>query len=127
VGGNPNGLFPNIWGFVGPTVAVTVANGQRVYVSANKYMGSSAGAGAGGVGGLDTAICIQPQGGGALQNFNIWMGGGSVPANTRVPWGASVVWTGVGSWNTGLCARSSAPANWNYNEWGYTSALVFQP
>jgi hypothetical protein len=109
---------------VGPTVAVTVANAQRIHISAHKYMGSG-----GGASGLDTTICHQPALGGAVTILNLGMWGGSVPANTRIPWGATAVISGLaaGSYNVGLCARSGVPANWNSNEWGFTSALVFQP
>lgn len=102
---------------------MTVAAGQRVHVSSHKYMGSTVGAN-----GLDTAVCTQPSGGGALTTQGGAMFGGQVPANTRIPWGITAVLTlAAGSYNTGLCARSAAPANWNSNEFGYTSALVFQP
>ncbi len=113
----------NTYAFVAPTVLVTVANGQRVHVSSHKYMGSTVGAN-----NLETGICTQPQGGGALTLVGDGMLGGQVSANNRISWGLTAVITpAAGSYNTGLCVRVSAPANWNSNEWGYTSALVFRP
>ncbi|MCX4246715.1 hypothetical protein [Paraliomyxa miuraensis] len=123
-GTNPNGLAANTWGFVGQTVNVTVAVGQRIHVTSHKYMGSSVDAT-----GLGTGICYQVQGGGGapiLQGGA--MLGGQVSANTRIAWGASaVIQPAAGTYTVGLCASSGVPANWNLNEWGYTSALVFQP
>ena len=107
-----------------PTVTVTVATGQRVHVSSHKYMG----AGIFGASDLDTAVCYQSTGGGALVIVGAEMLDGQVPGSTRIPWGITAIITpAAGTYNTGLCARSSAPGNWNNNEWGYTSAMVFQP
>ena len=31
----------------------------------------------------------------------------------------------AGTYTIGMCGSAFAPANWNNNEWGYVSALVF--
>jgi hypothetical protein len=106
---------------VGPTVNVTVAAGQRIHVTSHKYMGSSTGAS-----GLDLFVCTQ-QGADPIASAGSGMFNGSVPAGTRIAWGISGVLTPVaGTYTVGMCARSPTPANWNSNEFGYTSALVFQ-
>jgi len=119
-GGDPSSTL----GFIGPTVSVTVSDGQRVYVSSHKALGSSS---AGGAGDLDLYICYRVSGSVITPTT---VGGGSynmaVPQNTRVPMGLTAVISGLtaGTYDVGLCGITSS-ANWNSNEYGYTSALVF--
>ena len=122
LGTNPNDLTANTLGFVGPTVTVTVANEQRVHLSAHKFMGSTTGASE-----LNTYACYQLTSGGTLTPVGGGMWGGQVPAGTRLQWGISAVLTlAPGTYTAGMCARASTPADWDSNEWGYASALVFQ-
>jgi hypothetical protein len=46
--------------------------------------------------------------------------------NMRQTFGISAVLTGLaaGTYNVGTCGSSSNLANWNNNEWSYTSAMV---
>lgn len=112
----------NATDFLAPTVSVTVAANQKVHVVSNKALGAAATAATG----LNLYICyklganpITTVGGGSL--------GHALPPNTRVLYEMNAVITGLaaGIYNVGLCGSSALPANWNNNEWGYTSALVF--
>jgi hypothetical protein len=53
--------------------------------------------------------------------------GYAISQNTRQSFGLSAVLSNLaaGTYKVGLCGFSVSP-DWNYNEWGYTSALVFQ-
>jgi hypothetical protein len=109
--------------FVAPTVQVTVAAGQSVYVSSTKYMGSSAGGF-----GLLTNVCFQDTAGGSVTHIGSGMAGGTVPAGTRIPWTATGVFSPpAGTYDTGLCVWVANPGQWDLNEFGSTSAVVFQP
>jgi hypothetical protein len=109
--------------FLGPTVSVTVGDGQRVYVSSNKALGSTV---AGGATDLGLAICYRLAGTADIISVGGWSLGLRVPQNTRVPMGLTAVISGLeaGTYDVGLCGSTSS-ANWNSNEYGYTSALVF--
>jgi hypothetical protein len=108
--------------FLGPVVTVTVGANQKVSVVANKALGSTAAAGALD---LDIWMCSQLNADPLVQHgaaiFDL-----RVPQNTRVTFGLSWVFTGLapGTYNFGLCGLSSNFANWNSNEFGYTSALT---
>lgn len=103
---------------------VTVGEGQAVHVTSNKAFGSSSAAGAHS---LNLFICSRPHGSTATPAA---YGGGSlgnrVAQNTRVTMGLSAVITDLsaGTYQVGLCGYSIDGANWNSNEYGYTSALV---
>ena len=53
--------------------------------------------------------------------------GNKVAANTRVIMGMSAVIQGLapGNYEVGLVGSSSDYVNWNSNEWGYTTAVVY--
>jgi hypothetical protein len=53
--------------------------------------------------------------------------GNRVGANTRVTMGLSAVITGLapGNYQVGLTGLSSDAANWNSNEYSYTTATVY--
>ncbi|MCA9598089.1 MAG: collagen-like protein [Myxococcales bacterium] len=114
--------------FMGPTVNVTVtSSAQRVFVNANKAFGTASATGATS---LNLYVCYRLSGstttpslvGGAIL-------GNRVTNNTRVPMGISGVFGNLaaGTYTVGMCGSSSDATNWNSNEWGYTSALVFLP
>ena len=101
--------------------SVPVVAGQKVFVMSSKALGASTVA----ANDLDLWICYQ-QGSGALVQV-----GGAIfdlraDANTRQIYSLSAVIAGLaaGTYNVGLCGTSSS-ANWNSNEYSYTSALVF--
>jgi hypothetical protein len=108
-------------GFISPGVNVTVAAGQKVYVSSNAAMGALGTAATG----LRLYIC-RAQGAVVTQ-----VGDGSwdytAAPNQRHSFGLSAVITGLpaGTYTVGLCGTAATPANWSNNEYGYTSALVF--
>lgn len=112
--------------FLGPTVGVAVASGQSVFVVADKAFGSVA---VGGAASLNLWICYQASGAMSPVQVGGGMFGLQVQQNTRVVFGASAVITALAPdiYTVGLCGTDNGNGNWNSNEWGYTSALVFQP
>jgi hypothetical protein len=110
--------------FLGPTVNVTLAAGQRAHLVTDKAFGSTAG---GGGQDLDVWACYQNTAGGAITQQGNAMLDMRVPQNTRLPFGINFIYSGLaaGTYSIGLCGFTSNPASWNFNEWGYTSALVF--
>ncbi len=110
--------------FIGPTVVVTVATGQRVFVTANKALGSTV---VGGANGLNLYICYQSTvSGSVVTPHGAGSFGYTVDQNQRASFGLNDVVTGIvaGSYNVGLCGSSPSAANWNSNEYGYVSAMV---
>ena len=127
-GNHPNTLPPNTYGFVGATITVAVTPGQRLHVTANKAMGSSI---VGGANGLGIVVCSLPVGapaGTAPSTYGGAILGLSVPQNTRITFGISGIIANLpeGSHIVGMCAQASTPAEWNSNEYGYTTVLVLQ-
>jgi archaellum component FlaG (FlaF/FlaG flagellin family) len=110
--------------FIGPTVNVTLAAGQRAHMVVEKALGSTA---AGGAIDLDTYPCHQLTGGGALTVNGAGIFDQRVPQNIRIPFGMNWVYSGLpaGTYTIGMCGFTSNAAAWNNNEWGYISALVF--
>jgi collagen triple helix repeat protein len=113
--------------FLAPPVTVTIASGQSVFVQASKAFGSTAPTGAAS---LDLFICHRPSG---SVNPPTTVGAGisdnRVPQNTRVAMGLSGVITGlaVGNHEVGMCGDDDGNGGWNFNENGYTSAIVIKP
>jgi hypothetical protein len=111
--------------FIGPTVTVAVAAGQKVMVIANKGLGATTTAATGlslyiGYAASATPTTVITVGGGIL---NL-----TCPANTRLLENMNGIITGLsaGTYVVGIAGSSSAATTWNNNEWGYISALVFQ-
>jgi hypothetical protein len=106
--------------FIGPTVSVTVAANQKIFVSSHAALGASAAAASG----LNLYICYQS---GAINTVGLGSFGYTAAANQRLNFGLSAVITGLaaGTYIVGLCGSSTNAANWVNNEWGYTSAMVF--
>jgi hypothetical protein len=106
--------------FIGATVSVTITAGQKIFVSSHVALGASGAAASA----LNLAICRQ-SGGITIVGGESW--GHTAAANQRHNFGLSAVITGLpaGTYIVGLCGYSSNAANWNSNEYGYTSALVF--
>jgi hypothetical protein len=120
MGGNPTASLT----FLGPSVMVTVATGQKIFVSGTKAFGSTA---VGGANALDLFVCYQSNAAGASI---VKVGSGlfnlSVPQNIRLPFSLSAdfVTLNPGTYLVGLCGLSSNAPNWNFNEWGYVTAFV---
>jgi len=128
----PKPVFSNGYGndpwntnrFVAPSVTVTVtSSSQQILVTSNKALGSVPGASS-----MNLYIGYRAVGSTAAPNT---VGGGifgnKVAANTRVIMGMSGVITGLapGSYDVGLVGISTDYVNWNSNEWGYTTAVVY--
>ena len=114
--------------FLGPTVSVTIAAGNRIAVVGTAALGSTV---AGGGTMSRFSACHQPSGGGALvDNDGDWFASVRVAQNTRVPMTASQRISGLaaGTYNVGLCYQMTAgqPAGWNTNDWVTTYVFVTQ-
>jgi len=107
--------------FISATVNVTVAAGQKVLVV------SSAGLGAGVTAATSLNLYICYSTGGPLTTVGGGIFGLTAPANSRQLYDLNTVIFSLApnTYTVGLCGSSAVPANWNNNEWSYTSALVF--
>ncbi|MDB4957104.1 MAG: hypothetical protein JWO36_4673 [Myxococcales bacterium] len=112
----------NVTAFITPTVSVTIAANQKIYASANAGLGSLATAGTA----LNIYMCYQLSGG-PVTTWSLGMFGLTSAANSRQVYGISAVMSGLGAgtYAVGMCGSSTSAANWNNNEWGYLSAMVF--
>jgi hypothetical protein len=110
--------------FIGPTALIMTTAGQKVLVTASKALGSST---IGGALDLNLHICYRTNGTTVAPTS---VGGGiygnQVAQNTRQIFtvSASVTLFTAGNYDVGLCGFSSNAANWNYNEFGYVTALA---
>ncbi len=110
--------------FLAPPAVVQVGAGQAVHVTSNKAFGSTV---TGGADSLDLFVCHRPQGSTDVPTI---IGEGvfnnRVAQNTRVTMGLSGVITGLpaGSHQVGMCGDDDGNGNWNFNEFGYTSAMA---
>lgn len=110
--------------FIGPTLNVTLAAGQRAFMQVTKSLGAT-GANASG---LNVYPCYQNTGGGPLTTQGGGVFGLAVVPTQRILFDMNYVYFGLaaGSYTIGMCGASAAnSANWNNNEWGYISAMVF--
>jgi len=106
------------------TVTVNSAN-QRILVTSHKALGSGVVGGANGLNlfigyrSAGTTVSPTPVGNGTFGN--------QVPQGTRVTMGLSAVVTGLapGNYEVGLMGNSAGAANWNNNEFSYTTATVY--
>jgi hypothetical protein len=122
-GGSPT----DTWDFVTSTPTVTITEpGQKIFVVSNKAFGS---ANAGGADDLDLAIGYRATGSSGAPNL---IGGGvlnnQIQQNDRIVMGLSGIISGLapGTYQVGLAAKSTDAANWNSNEYSYTTAIVIQ-
>lgn len=106
--------------FIGPTLSVTVAAGQKVMMVVNKALGAGATAATS----LNLWPCYQATGG-TVTTAGGGILGYSCPANTRLNFGINYIFTGLpsGTYTFGLGGYTSS-ANWTNNEWGYISIIV---
>ena len=116
--------------FIVPPVRVTVAAGQRAYVSSNAALGADGVA----AGDLDLNICVFDSVNGTPFNPAYPIGEGMVgltsPPNSRLTYNLSAITSDglAGSYWFGLCGRTTveqAP-NWSNNDNGTTSVIVFR-
>jgi len=113
--------------FLAPPTTVTVnSSTQVVHIVSNKAFGATLGASD-----LYLRMCYRVSGSAATPTIIggsiAYSGPQALPADTtRIVMGLSANVSGLaaGDYTVGLCG-TSASGNWNYNEWGYTTALVF--
>ncbi|MBX3125671.1 MAG: collagen-like protein [Polyangiaceae bacterium] len=119
-GNTPSGTLQ----FLGPTVNVTLTATQRALVDSMKAFGTSNAS----AGQLRLWMCYRLS---SSAGTPTQVGGGTynlqTTSGTRVPMGLSaVVGPLTGTYTVGLCGLTAdSNANWNSNEWGYTTALVY--
>jgi hypothetical protein len=112
------------WNMISATVPVTITTvGQSVFVTSNVALGSTV---VGGASNLDIAICY------TIMDLLISGSSGGlfdmkVAQNTRQVFSLSYIITNLfpGTYSVGMCATTNGNANWNNNEYSFTSALVF--
>lgn len=115
--------IPTTAGFISPTVSVTITSTtQKVYMTACKGIGSTA---AGGASGLNLWPAYQ-LGSGTVNTVGSGIYGLQMAQNTRQVATVTWVFTGLaaGTYNFGMAGAASAPANWNFLEYGYVSAML---
>ena len=109
--------------FISPAAVVTIAAGQKIYVVGSAALGSTA---AGGASQLNLYVGYQLSSGGTVTTANFGEFGLTAPQGQRLVFTQSWVITGLpaGTYNVGLVGSSTAPTNWNNNEWSHVTALV---
>lgn len=112
--------------FLSPTAVVSItAPGQKIIVTSHKALGSTV---VGGASELNIWIGYRISGGaGDPSTVGSGMYGLRVAQNTRVTMGINGIIEGlpVGDYEVGMVGNGFAGfANWNNNEYGYTTALV---
>jgi hypothetical protein len=108
-------------------VSVTIASDtQKILVTSSKAFGTSTAFGAFGAQDLNLYVCHET--GGALTPVGGGVMGLRAAADSRHLFTLSATITGLapGTYRFGLCGYSSDAASWNFNEFGYTTALVTQ-
>jgi hypothetical protein len=117
LGNSPNATTQ----FLTPVVQLSVAEGEKVHIVANKAFGTQAAP----AGGLDLYPCYQLKliGAPILKNWGgIW--DNSLPANSRVTMGVNSVIDGLnGTYNFGMCGDDDGNGNWTSNDYGYVSVI----
>ncbi|MBS2027165.1 MAG: collagen-like protein [Deltaproteobacteria bacterium] len=103
------------------SVSVTIAAGQNILVTSVANLGSTA---SGGATSLDIDICY-------VSGTTLFTSGGGlfgerVAQNTRLPFSLTSVLSGLaaGTYSVGLCGTTNGNANWNNNEYSYTTATI---
>jgi hypothetical protein len=125
--GSGNGLNPGATSeFIGPTLTVTTtASNQKVYVNVSKALGSTNASGANSLNiyvayRLSSATGAPTSVGGGI--FGIRVG-----QNQRITVAINGVITipAAGTYTVGMSGSSTDSANWNSNEYGYITAMLF--
>jgi ABC-type taurine transport system substrate-binding protein len=90
---------------------------------ADKALGSTS---VGGAAALNLWICHKLSSATTPSSVGGGILGNQVAQNTRQIFGmsADIAALASGTYQVGLCGSSSNAANWNYNEYGYVTALV---
>jgi VCBS repeat protein/collagen triple helix repeat protein len=119
-GSTPNGTVQ----FLAPPAVVTIAAGQKIYVESSKALGSTV---SGGANDLDLWIGYRIQGPNPITTFGQGSFDYAVLQYTRANFGLSAVLSSLaaGTYEVGLVG-STGSFNWNSNEFGYSTAIVFQ-
>jgi hypothetical protein len=123
LGNDPTGSFA----MLADPVSVTVASStQKILVTSTKAFGTSTTFGAFGAQDLNLYVCHET--GGALTPVGGGVLGLRAAADSRHLFTLSATVTGLapGTYQFGLCGYSTDAASWNFNEFGYTTALVSQ-
>jgi Collagen triple helix repeat (20 copies) len=104
-----------------PTSVSLTTNTQRIHVTSSAALGSTVGANS-----LSLWVCYRAGAAGTPNVLGGGMFGLTVAANERHVFTMSAVSTqlAAGIYQVGLCGAAGTPAQWNNNEFSYTTALV---
>ncbi len=109
--------------FIGPTVNVSITAGQKIMMVVSKALGSTS---AGGANSLNIYPAYQA-GAGVVTTQGGGIFGIACAQNTRETVSINYIFSGLaaGTYTVGMAGSSTNAANWNNNEYGYISAIVF--
>lgn len=121
--GASGGGVPATYGFIGQTVNVTITAGQKIFVDASKSLGSTA---VGGATNLNLYVGYMEVSGTTPSPTGAGVFGLTCLQNTRQIYSLSGIISGLpaGTYTVGLVGYSITPDNWNWNEYGYVTAMV---
>ncbi len=109
--------------FIGVTTTVTITAGQRIMMSVSQALGSTL---VGGASSLNIYPAYQLSGGGLVTALGGGIFGIQCPQNTRQTVSINGIFTlPAGTYTIGMAGSSTNSANWNNNEWGYLSYMIF--
>lgn len=120
-GNNPTGTRD----FLAAPVTLTLQSGQKAMVVSSKALGSSS---VGGAANLNLYICYKLTSGGPISTIGAGSYGLRVGQNDKAMFSLNAIVSGLpaGTYSVGLCGETTdLNTNWNFNEYSYTSAIVF--
>ena len=77
---------------------------------------------------LNLFMCYRNTNGGSITTLGLGIYGLRIPANTRIPFSLSYSTDPLppGTYQVGLCGTCADPAQWNSNEFSYTTAMAYK-
>lgn len=104
---------------------VELTEPASILIHSTRGMGSTTGVNS--TGSLNLYLCYRDANGGSIVSLGGGIFGLSVPAGTRIPFSLSYStdFLPPGNYEVGLCGTTNDPSQWNSNEWGYTTAMVY--
>ncbi len=121
----PAGAPTSTLSFLSPIAVVTVSGAQRVFVNSTRSFGSVQ---PGGANKLSLFVGYRVLGDTTITTVGSGMLNNAVAENVRVPMNASAILQGLaaGTYEVGLVGSAVNAQNWDFNDWGYTTAFVFE-
>ncbi|MBK6963257.1 MAG: hypothetical protein IPH20_04775 [Bacteroidales bacterium] len=112
--------------FFVPPAMIELPEAASIMIHSSRGLGTTTGINASGT--LSLYICYRNTNGGFLQSIGGGILGLRLPANTRIPFSLSysTPLLPAGIYEVGLCGLCYDPAQWNSNEYSYTSAMAYK-